>query len=170
MNQVKIFLVMICFCLSISFVNAKEDIYSIKIKEGMLREKATYLSKIAHRLPYGSIVIIKKEKSLWVSIESKDKSDISGWIHRSALTEPGIKLKDIAVAGDADIAATVSAKEIANAGKGWDKNKLNIKGDKKNIFIVNKMEAIAIDEEKKMTYLQKLDAEKKQREESQEAK
>jgi len=89
------------------------DVMSVQQKEGKLREKPSFLGKISKKLPYGTKVTVAKEQGDWYNIKVEN---LTGWLHKSSLTEKEIVLK----AGAENVKAGVDNDELVLAGKGFN--------------------------------------------------
>ncbi len=87
---------------------------SVQVREGMLRERPSFLGKVTVPVAYGDRLTVLDESAGWTRVRSE--KGVEGWIHTSALTEKRVVLK----AGDADAAAGASGEELALAGKGFN--------------------------------------------------
>ena len=87
---------------------------SVQVKEGVLREKASFLGKPVGNVAYGDRVDVLASQGDWRQVRAA--SGATGWIHGSALDSKRVTLS-AASGGDVRIAA--SSDEVALAGKGF---------------------------------------------------
>ena len=87
---------------------------SVQVKEGVLREKASFLGKPVGSVAYGDRVDVLASQGDWRQVRAA--SGATGWIHGSALDSKRVTLS-AASGGDVRIAA--SSDEVALAGKGF---------------------------------------------------
>jgi hypothetical protein len=109
-------MVFVCFliCLTgLTALSGDQKLMSVQVKEGQLRSRPSYLGKIVTTLLYGDRVEVLAEQVDWMQVKSL-KSNISGWIHNSALTKKEITFKT------GSTVAQVSDSEIVIAGKGFN--------------------------------------------------
>ncbi len=88
---------------------------SVQVRSAPLRATPSFLGKIGASLAYGDRVEVVETKADWMQVKLEDGR--SGWLHASALTEKKVVLK----AGAEDVDAAASGKEVALAGKGFNK-------------------------------------------------
>lgn len=118
----------------------KSQMFSVQQKEGKLRDKPSFLGKIVQRLPYGARVSKSSEKGSWYQVQA---GGVSGWMHKSTLTEKVIVLK----AGDENVSSGVSDDEMVLAGKGFNSDvEKTYKQENSNLnyALVDKMEQFEI--------------------------
>jgi len=87
---------------------------SIQVRQGQVRSKPTYLSKVLGTLAYGERLVNLGQKGEWLKIKSG--SDLSGWVHVSAVTEKKIILSS----GKTKAGLKASDEELILAGKGFN--------------------------------------------------
>lgn len=87
---------------------------SIQVRKGEVREKPTYLSKVLARAGYGESLTNLGAKGDWIKVQT-DKG-ISGWVHKSAVTEKKIVLSS----GSGKAKLKASNEELILAGKGFN--------------------------------------------------
>ncbi len=95
---------------------APDQMLSVQVREGKLRDKPSFLGKIVATAAYGDRVTQEEERSGWMKV--RGATGPSGWIHGSALSEKKIVLKS----GTKDVETTASGDEIALAGKGFNED------------------------------------------------
>lgn len=88
---------------------------NVQVRSAPLRATPSFLGKIGATLAYGDRVEVVETKADWMQVKLEDGR--SGWLHASALTEKRIVLK----AGAEDVDSTASSREVALAGKGFNK-------------------------------------------------
>ncbi|HSR36046.1 MAG TPA: SH3 domain-containing protein [Desulfurivibrionaceae bacterium] len=88
----------------------------IAVREGVLRQSPSPFGAIKKKIPYDTEVTVEKRQEGWVRISAPE----SGWLHGSALSTSQQSLK--MAPGKASRAGAVAEKEVALAGKGFDKN------------------------------------------------
>jgi uncharacterized protein YgiM (DUF1202 family) len=129
---------------------AGEDMMSIQVKSGSLRETPSYLGKIVAPVGYGDRVAVVSEQGEWRQVRTP--SGATGWIHSSALTEKKVVLSSAGQTG-----TSASGDELALAGKGFN---AQVEGEfKKNnqdvdFSWVDKMEKIKIAGKEIVAFLQ----------------
>ncbi len=87
---------------------------SVQVKEGVLREKASFLGKPVGNVAYGDRVDVLASQGDWRQVRSA--SGATGWIHSSALDSKRVTL---AAASGNDVQLAASSDEVALAGKGF---------------------------------------------------
>ena len=87
---------------------------SVQVKEGALREKASFLGKPVGNVAYGDRVDVLASQGDWRQVRSA--SGATGWIHSSALDSKRVTL---AAASGNDVQLAASSDEVALAGKGF---------------------------------------------------
>lgn len=88
----------------------------IAVREGVLRQSPSPFGAIKKKIPYDTEVTVEKKQEGWVLLSAPE----SGWLHGSALSTSQQSLK--MAPGKASRAGAVAEKEVALAGKGFDKN------------------------------------------------
>ena len=119
---------------------AGEEMMSIQVKSGSLRETPSFLGKIVTAVNYGDRVTVVSEQGEWRQVRSS--SGTTGWIHVSALTEKKVVLSSAGQTG-----TSASGDELALAGKGFNAQvEGEFKKNNKDIDFswVDKMEKIKI--------------------------
>lgn len=113
-----------------------------------MRDTPSFLGKVTGSLAYGDRVDLVAQEGDWrrVSLDGKQ-----GWLHASALTEKRVKLK----AGDEDAAAAASGKEVALAGKGFNKQVEQAYRQKKGLDYapIDRMERMNATPEERQAFL-----------------
>ncbi len=90
-------------------------VMSVQVRQGQLRQKPHFLSRIVATLPYAARVSVEAKDGPWYEVTTPDGR--RGWIHLSALSKKRIVLKS----GREDVAVEASGEELALAGKGFNK-------------------------------------------------
>ncbi len=103
------------FSAGITLLAGEMKMMSLYVRNGYLRSEPSFLGKTVTSVKYGDRLGVIEEKGQWVKV-AVSGSNVSGWIHSSALTQKKIALK--AGTGDAELAA--SSGEMALAGKGFN--------------------------------------------------
>jgi uncharacterized protein YgiM (DUF1202 family) len=114
--RLKVMLLMFFFLAglaSLTVLAGDQKLMSVEVKEGQLRAKPSFLGKIVAMLSYGDRVAVLEEQAGWMRVSLERDSNVTGWIHTSALTKKTIELK----AGSE--VAQVSDSEVVIAGKGF---------------------------------------------------
>ena len=141
--------IIICFALvGILFLSTTAEaqkFMSVQLKESQLRAAPSHLGKIVVKISYGERVTVLQEKGAWkkVSILSRN---IQGWIHETALTTKSIALR----AGQGNVGTSVTGKEIALAGKGFNEEvEAQYRKSNKNLDYtwINQMETMKVSPE-----------------------
>ena len=100
--------------LALAAVAAAAAEMSVQVKDGALRDRASFLGKPVATVAYGDRVEVLASQGDWRQVRLA--SGAAGWIHSSALTPKRVVLS-AASGGDVRIAA--SGEEVALAGKGF---------------------------------------------------
>jgi hypothetical protein len=110
-------MVFACFLLvclaSLTVLAGDQKMMSVEVQEAQLRAKPNFMGKIVMILAYGDRVAVLEEQAGWMRVSLERDSNVTGWIHASALTKKKIELK----AGTE--VAQVSDSEVVIAGKGF---------------------------------------------------
>jgi len=110
----KLFLVVVFVLSGVMMAWAANQMMSVQVRQGKLRDKPLFLAKIIGKLVYGQQVSTLKKQGSWVEVSAgKDKR---GWMHVSALSEKKIVLRS----GKEDVKAKTSQEEYVLAGKGFN--------------------------------------------------
>ncbi|MDY0144798.1 MAG: SH3 domain-containing protein [Kiritimatiellia bacterium] len=88
---------------------------SVQVREGQLRNRASFLGTITGTVAYGDRVTVSQTQAGWCEISIAGKT---GWIHESALTPKRVVMSSGTV--DARV-QSVGSEEVALAGKGFSK-------------------------------------------------
>ncbi|MEW6500217.1 MAG: hypothetical protein ACOY8P_10680 [Thermodesulfobacteriota bacterium] len=88
----------------------------IAVREGVLRQSPSPFGAIKRKLPYDTEVTVARKQDGWVLVSAPE----NGWLHASAVSEGKESLR--MAPGKASRAGAVAEKEVALAGKGFDKN------------------------------------------------
>ncbi|MEW6593238.1 MAG: hypothetical protein AB1413_00030 [Thermodesulfobacteriota bacterium] len=88
----------------------------IAVREGVLRQTPSPFGAIKKKLLYDTEVTVGKKQEGWLFITAPE----SGWLHGSAVSEGKESLR--MAPGKASRAGAVAEKEVALAGKGFDRN------------------------------------------------
>lgn len=94
---------------------AADGFMSVQVREGQVRQAPAFLSPVTTTLAYGDRVSLLGTSDVWTHISAP--TGAQGWMHTSALTTKEVVLEATA----ADVQAAASGKEIALAGKGFNK-------------------------------------------------
>ena len=86
---------------------------SVQVREGELRNRASFLGAVVAVVEYGARVAIEREQGPWRFVRL---DDVEGWIHESALTRRRIEWQ----AGDSDLSGAATEDELALAGRGFN--------------------------------------------------
>ncbi|MDD2239934.1 MAG: SH3 domain-containing protein [Kiritimatiellae bacterium] len=89
---------------------------SVQVREGVLRNRASFLGTVTGTLAYGERVDVGQRQAGWCEVVGSP-SGATGWLHESALTPKRLVVES--GVDDARIAA--SGEEVALAGKGFNK-------------------------------------------------
>jgi hypothetical protein len=149
--QLTLFMILLIGFVTTTAPAAKDNLMSIQIKEGHLRDTPSFLGKILAALEYGDRVEVLERKDLWVRIQAVEKYK-TGWIHDSALTMKKIILKP----GKADVEQAATSDELALAGKGFNEQvekEFNAKNPQLDYTWIDDMEQIVISQEQIMQFL-----------------
>lgn len=88
----------------------------IAVREGVVRQTPSPFGVIKKKLPYDTVVKVGKTQDGWLFITAPE----SGWLHGSAVSASQQSLR--LAPGKATRTGAVADKEVALAGKGFDKN------------------------------------------------
>ena len=91
------------------------DFMSVQHKEGKMRQKPSFLTKVSLSLAYGTQVKLISKKGSWYQI---NHDNVSGWMHKSSLTTKKLILN----AGAEDVKRAANDDELVLAGKGFSKD------------------------------------------------
>lgn len=119
---------------------AGEDMMSVQVKSGSLRETPSFLGKIVAPVGYGDRVAVVSEQGEWRQVRAP--AGATGWIHVSALTD-----KKLALSSGGQVGTSASGDEMALATKGFNAQvEGEFKKNNKDIDFswVDKMEKIKI--------------------------
>jgi uncharacterized protein YgiM (DUF1202 family) len=122
-----------------------QKVMSVQIKESQLRTTPSFLGKVVAKLSYGERVTVLQEKGAWKKVSLSYKN-LQGWIHETALTSKSIALR----AGKGNVGTSVTGKEIALAGKGFNEEvEAQYKKSNKNLDYtwINQMETMKVSSE-----------------------
>lgn len=103
--------VALALCLTCAVAVAAK-VMSVSVRDGQVRETPSFLGKIVGKATYGQNVDVAEEQGDWARVTLP--GGVSGWMHRTALTE-----SKVALSGAAAGTGNVSGKEMALAGKGF---------------------------------------------------
>ncbi len=123
---------------------------SVQVKAGDVRSTPSFLGNILAKLPYGARVAATGERGDWIGVAG---GGVTGWMHRSALTEKEIVFK----AGAADVDQYATSEEISLAGKGFSEEVENAyKSRNPNVDFtwIDRMEAITVSQNEMLRFLQ----------------
>jgi uncharacterized protein YgiM (DUF1202 family) len=110
----KKWILMGCAALVATGAWASKDM-SVQVREGQLRNRASFLGTVTGAVAYGDRVTVKQTQAGWCEVATA--AGASGWIHESALTSKRV----IAGSGADDARIGASGEEVALAGKGFNK-------------------------------------------------
>ncbi|MBT3176269.1 MAG: SH3 domain-containing protein [Desulfobacula sp.] len=119
-----------------------EKFMSVQVKETFIRMSSSFIAKIKGKLLYGDQVAVIEENDAWIKIKAFN-SNITGWMHSSALTVKKIILKP----GEKDVKLAANSDEYALAGKGFNKDvekEYKKKNPNLNFAWVDKMESFKV--------------------------
>ena len=122
---------------------------SVQVKEGKIRNRASFLGKVVQRAAYGSRVKLVKTQGSWMQVEF---SGSTGWMHKSALTKKKIVLK----ANASDVRKSASDDEVVLAGKGFNaeiEKNYRQKNPAMNFAQIDKMERVTVSPEEVSQFL-----------------
>ncbi len=86
---------------------------SVQVRDGQLRNRASFLGAVVANVTYGDRVTVHAEQAGWSEVSTA--AGARGWIHGSALTPKRVVL----TAGASDAQVGASGAEVALAGKGF---------------------------------------------------
>ena len=89
---------------------------SVQVREGQLRNRASFLGAVSGTVAYGDRVTVDQRQAGWFEVTGSP-SGATGWIHESALTPKRI----VTGSGVDDARIGASGEEVALAGKGFSK-------------------------------------------------
>jgi hypothetical protein len=89
---------------------------SVQVREGQLRNRASFLGAVSGTVAYGDRVTVGQRQAGWFEV-TRSPSGATGWIHESALTPKRILMGS----GTDDARIGASGEEVALAGKGFSK-------------------------------------------------
>ncbi len=113
MGGVRRLLLLLAVVLTTALAWAATQMQSVQVREGQLRDKPSFLGKVAATVSYGDRLEILENRGGWTRARGDDGE---GWIHASALTEKRVVLRS----GDRDADVGASGEELALAGKGFN--------------------------------------------------
>lgn len=128
-----------------------QKVMSVQLKESQLRTTPSFLGKIVAKLSYGDRVTVLQEKGAWKKVSMLSRS-VQGWIHENALTSKSITLR----AGQRNVGTSVTGKEIALAGKGFNEEvEAQYKKSNKNLDYtwINQMETMKVSPEQMQDFI-----------------
>lgn len=114
MKQIRFLLPAAALALALVAAAVQAAQMSVQVKEGVLREKASFLGKPVGNVAYGDRVDVLASQGDWRQVRSA--SGATGWIHSSALDSKRVAL---AAASGNDVQLAASSDEVALAGKGF---------------------------------------------------
>ena len=86
---------------------------SVQVRDGQLRNRASFLGAVVANVTYGDRVTVHAEQAGWSEVSTA--AGARGWIHGSALTPK----RGVLTAGASDAQVGASGAEVALAGKGF---------------------------------------------------
>lgn len=125
---------------------------SVQVKEGILREKPSFLGKKIADVFYGEMLVVLEESNGWSKVKMPGNGP-SGWVHTSSLTEEEIVLS----AGQENVSHSATGDELALAGKGFNQqveNEYRSRNPKVDFAWIDKMEKIRVSPEQMRTFLE----------------
>lgn len=128
---------------------AANEMVSVQIREGKLREKPSFLGKVGDAVAYGDRLNVLETQEGWVKVKGEAGS---GWIHTSALTSKRVVL----TSGSADLNTGASTDELALAGKGFnDEVEKDFKASNPQVDFtwVDRMEKMTINADQAIDFL-----------------
>lgn len=114
---------------------------SVQVRSAALRETPSFLGRVRASVAYGDRVDVVAARGDWYEVRLDAAR--AGWLHASALTEKKVVLK----AGAADVEAATSGKEVALAGKGFNRQveeSYRAKHGNLDFGLVDRMERIVV--------------------------
>lgn len=86
----------------------------VQVRSSPLRDTPSFMGQVVATAAYGDTVERVEAKGAWIRVRAGGRE---GWMHQSALTTRKVSMK----AGEQDAAVTASSKDLALAGKGFNK-------------------------------------------------
>ena len=126
---------------------------SLQIRKGDVRSSPSFLGKIVGSAAYGDRLTVEETKGAWSRVTA-DTSDLTGWLHSSALTKKKVKL----TAGEKDADVAASSGELALAGKGFNSEvEAEFKAKNKDIDFtwIEKMEKLKVSRKELQDFVKK---------------
>lgn len=114
MKRNRLFLPAALLALALAAAVSQAAQMSVQVKEGVLREKASFLGKPVGNVAYGERVNVLASQGDWRQVRAA--SGATGWIHGSALDSKRVTLS---AASGGDVRLGASSDEVALAGKGF---------------------------------------------------
>ena len=121
----------------------------VSVSNAVVRAKTSQFSNSVGTLEYGEAVTIEKVENGWSNITSSD-GKITGWLPNSSLTA-----KKLLVEVSSKNKTTANAKELALAGKGFDKNFEDTFAEENDVSFdqVDKVESFAATEKDTVVFI-----------------
>ena len=114
---------------------------SVQVRQGVVRERPSFLARVVTELPYGTRVDVTGTRGVWYSIGTS--TGRTGWMHKSALTRKRLVMR----ASGTSVDTSASRDELALAGKGFNKEvEAEFRGKNRNLDFtwIDRMEKITI--------------------------
>jgi len=92
------------------------SVMSVQVREGVVREKPSFLGKVVRNMNYGDRVAVVHAEGEWRLVAAEGASETEGWMHISALSPRKIVLHPT----DTDARTAAESDELALAGKGFN--------------------------------------------------
>lgn len=124
---------------------------SVQVREGLIREKPSFLGKKVADIFYGEMLEVLEESDGWSKVKMPGNGP-SGWVHTSSLTEEEIVLS----AGQENVSHSATGDELALAGKGFNQqveNEYRSRNPKVDFVWIDKMEKIRVSPEQMQVFL-----------------
>jgi SH3-like domain-containing protein len=122
---------------------------SVQVRSSPVRDTPSFMGQVLATAVYGDAVERLQTKGAWIQVRASGKE---GWMHQSALTSKRIVME----AGAKDATVTASSKELALAGKGFNKQvEADFKEKNKDIDFtwVNRMEEFKVSDTEARDFL-----------------
>lgn len=128
---------------------ASGEMFSIQVKEAVLRSAPSFLGKPVAEVAYGDRVEQTDVRGDWVRIRTR--TGAAGWTHESALTTRRVILS----AGHGDAGPAATGDEIALAGRGFSEDVEKAYASEKdlNFSWIDRMEDWQVSDAEKIRFL-----------------
>ena len=127
-----------------------QNLMSVQVTEGVLRETPSPFGKTLAKLNYGDLVDVLATQGAWSQV--RGYGNVTGWVHQNTLTSKKI----VSGAGTAQAAAGASASEVALAGKGFNSDiEKNLRSGNRvlNFKTIDQMETWKVSESESLRFL-----------------